>query len=221
MGKNYAVILSGCGPKDGSEIHESVSALMAIGHYGGKYQIFAPDIVQKHVIDHITDKEMEQSRNVLIESARIARGNVLPLSKLEANDYDAVIFPGGFGAAKNLFTFAFDGLSFTILPAIKNIVLAFYNSNKAIGAMCISPILIAKILKDRNITITLGPNTPLCKEVEDKFGAIVKESSASDAVVDVKNKVVTTPCYMCNNATPIIILEGAMKMINGIEKLSF
>lgn len=224
--KKYAIILSGCGPKDGSEIQESVSAMIAISKSGAEYQIFAPDIPQTQVINHLDDKLMTESRNMLVEAARIARGNALPLHKLDVKDYDALIFPGGFGAAKNLFTFAFDGLDFKVMPDIDRIVKSFHAAGKPIGAMCISPIMIAKVLGNKElpeseqVMVTLGPDGDLPKLAAKTLGARIKNTSgAGEAVTDVKNKIVTLPCYMHPDSRISEIADGAERMIREIEKL--
>lgn len=211
--KTFAVILSGCGAKDGAEIHESVSALIAIAKAGLQYKIFAPDKMQRHVVNHIDDTEMQEQRNVLIESARIARGDIQPLENLKVSDFDGLVFPGGFGAAKNLFTYAFDGLDFEVMPEIQKIVLDFHQSGKPIGAMCIAPMMIAKILGSRGVKLTLGGASELNAQVEQKFGAKIQVADRSAALVDEKNKVVSTPCYMYGDSSIAHIAQGAENMI--------
>lgn len=224
--KRYAIILAGCGPKDGSEIQESVSAMIAISRSGAEYQIFAPDIPQKQVINHLDDKLMTECRYMLVEASRIARGNALPLHRLDVKDYDALIFPGGFGAAKNLFTFAFDGLDFTVMPEIEEKIRSFHNAGKPIGAMCISPLMIAKVLGNKDlpeseqVMITLGPEGDLPKLVAKAFGVRVRNTnSAGEAVSDNINKIVTLPCYMHPDSRISEIADGAERMISEIGKL--
>lgn len=219
MGKKYAVVLAGAGSKDGSEIQESVSALIAIAKSGGSYHIFAPNINQREVINHITDVKMAETRNIMIEASRIARGNISPLEDLDVEDFDGLIFPGGFGTAKNLFTFAYDSLDFTVLPEIEKVILDFNRAGKPVGAMCISPVMIAKVLGDKGVKVTLGPESPLCEALKSKFGAEVKSVKADDALVDSKNKVVTTPCYMYGNSNIANVAVGAEKMIKEMNRL--
>ncbi len=191
--KKFAVVLAGSGVFDGSEIHEAVMTLYAIDQNSAEYEIFAPDIDQHHVINHITGKEMSEKRNVLIESARIARGNIKPLADFKASDFDAIIFPGGFGAAKNLSTFAFDGVDCKVNTDVENAVKNMVEAGKPIGALCISPAIIAKILAD--VKVTIGKDADTAESIE-KMGGSHQKASHREAVVDPKYKVVTTPCYM-------------------------
>ncbi len=144
--KKFAVVLSGCGVFDGAEIHEATLTMLAIMKQGAQYEIFAPDIPQHHVINHINGEEMDEVRNVLIESARIARGKIKDLRQYDPNNFDALIFPGGFGAAKNLCDFAFSGADCIINPDVERAILKTAGKNKPIGALCISPVIFAKII---------------------------------------------------------------------------
>jgi len=209
--KKIAVILAGAGVKDGSELHEAVLSLWALAKNKIEYQCFAPDKQQHHVINHSTGTETKESRNVLIESARIARGNIKALTELNVNDFDAVLFPGGFGAAKNLFTYAFDGANFTIDKEIENIIINFHASKKPIVALCISPLMIAKVLKAK---VTLGNDEGIAKMVKD-FGAIHETKNVNEICFDEKNLVITTPCYMITNN----IYDISLGIEAAIEKL--
>jgi enhancing lycopene biosynthesis protein 2 len=144
--KKIAVVLAGNGVYDGAEIHEATLTLLAIARNGAQYQCFAPDVEQAHVVNHLTGEEMPEKRNVLVEAARIARGNIKPLSEYNAKDFDAIVFPGGFGAAKNLCTFAFDGVDCKVNPDVEKAVRSTVAEEKPVGALCISPVLITKIL---------------------------------------------------------------------------
>ncbi len=210
--KKIAVVLAGNGVFDGAEIHEATLTLLSIANNGAQYQCFAPDINQAHVINHITGEEMPETRNVLIEAARIARGNIKPLSEYKAADFDAIIFPGGFGVAKNLCTFAFDGADCSVNPeveaAIRNTVVA----EKPIGALCISPALIAKVLGD--VEVTIGEDEGTANAIE-TLGATHIKTTHGEIVVDEKYKVITTPCYMLD-ATITQIATGAE---NAVKKL--
>ncbi len=194
--KKIAVVLSGCGVYDGSEIHESVLTLYAISRQGAHYDCFAPDMPQHHVINHLTGKEMNEKRNVLVESARIVRGNISPLSNYDAKDFDAVIFPGGFGAAKNLSDWAFKGPDAHIHPEVERCIKVTYKAGKPIGALCISPVLLAKVIGDAELTI--GNDKATITAIE-KTGAKHKETLHGEVVIDRKNKLVTTPCYMLDS----------------------
>jgi enhancing lycopene biosynthesis protein 2 len=213
--KKIAVILAGCGVYDGAEIHEATLTLYAIVKHGAIYDIFAPDIMQHHVINHLTGEEMNEQRNVLIESARIARGKISPLSKFRSADYDAVIFPGGFGVAKNLSTFAFDGVNLKVLPEVEKAIKDMVQAGKPIGALCISPVILAKVLG--NVELTIGQDQGTASSVE-KLGAKHITTGHGDIVVDTKYKVVTTPCYMLD-ANIVQIAEGAENVVKAILDL--
>ena len=161
-----AVVLSGCGVFDGAEIHESVLTLLAINRQGGEYQCFAPDVPQAHVIDHRSGKETGETRNVLTESARIARGKIEDLAAFRAEDYDALMFPGGFGAAKNLSSFAFDGPDCIVQKDVSAAIAAMRAAGKPIGALCISPAIMAKVMGDVELDPTRYDETsmPSCPE---------------------------------------------------------
>lgn len=212
MKKKFAVILAGCGVFDGAEIHEATLTLLAINRSGAEYQCFAPDVNQAHVVNHLTGQVMDESRNVLVESARIARGNIKSVTDLHAADYDAIVFPGGFGVAKNLCTFAFDGADCTVHPEISRVVQDMHRADKPIGALCISPVLIAKILG--NVEVTIGSDEDTALAVQ-KMGAMHTETSHGEVIVDQKNKLVTTPCYMLD-AHIGQIASGAEKVIKTI-----
>ena len=210
--KKFAVVLAGCGVFDGAEIHEATLTLLAIAQQGASYDIFAPDINQYHVINHLTHKEMAEKRNVLVESARIARGKISPLSRFNAANYDAIIFPGGFGVAKNLATVAFDGPDAKVNPDVEAAVRAMHRAGKPIGALCIAPAVIAKILNGVEVTIGNDPGTISTIK---KMGGIHIETTHGEVVVDKKNKIFTTPCYMLD-ATILQIYEGAVNVVHEI-----
>ena len=157
--KRFAVILAGCGVLDGAEIHEATLTLLAIAKAGGSYECFAPDKEQAQVINHLTGKPTNEVRNVLVESARIARGKIKPLYLYEPEVFDAVIFPGGFGVAKNLCSLAFEGSDCTVDPEVELAVLASVEASIPIGALCIAPALIVKILPGADVTIGNDPET--------------------------------------------------------------
>lgn len=191
--KKFAVVLCGCGCYDGSEIHESVMTLLAIDRNECQYSIFAPDADQYHVINHYTKQATNEKRNMLAEAARIARGDIQPLTALKVSDFDAIVFPGGFGAAKNLFTYAVEGTNAVVIPEVERVVREFYAAHKPIGALCIAPVMIAKILG--NVTITVGVDQKTIADVE-SFGAKHVNTQQTEVIADKENKVFTTPCYM-------------------------
>jgi enhancing lycopene biosynthesis protein 2 len=210
--KKFAVVLSGCGVFDGAEIHEATMSLYAIMKEGGTYEIFAPDIEQHHVVNHITGEEMNEKRNVLIESARIARGKIRPLSEYKADDFDALLYPGGFGVAKNLSNFAFEGANCTVNPEVEKSVLDTVKAGKPIGALCISPAIMAKILEGAEVTIGNDKGTA---EAIEKMGSTHKTATHGEVVVDEGFKLVTTPCYMLD-ATILDIADGAINVVKTI-----
>jgi enhancing lycopene biosynthesis protein 2 len=212
--KKFAVVMAGCGVFDGAEIHEATLTLLAIAQQGAHYEIFAPDVSQHHVINHYTHKEMPEKRNVLVESARIARGQIKPLSQFRAGDFDAIIFPGGFGAAKNLSTVAFDGANAKVNPDVESAVKAMHKAGKPIGALCITPTIIARILG--NIEVTIGDDPGTIATIEKMGGKHIK-TTHGEVVVDKKNNVFTTPCYMLD-ATIVQIYEGAMNVVGEMMK---
>lgn len=195
-GKKFAVILAGCGNLDGNNIQETVVLLTAIAREGAIYQCFAPDVEQHEVIDHYTHSEMLERRYVLREAARMAQGNIKPLSEFNANEFDALALPGGYGVMKNLCTYAMAGINATINSEVKQAILAMHNAQKPIGAMCIAPMLIALVL--RKGTITLGKTCDASKDAE-AIGMTHKEAKQNELVVDSKNLLFTTPCYMLEN----------------------
>lgn len=210
--KKFAVILCGCGSMDGSEIHEAVMTLLAIDKAGSSYTLFAPDENQYHVINHLTQEVMPESRNMRVEAARIGRGNVLDINDFNANDFDAVVFPGGFGAAKSLFTYALDGVNASVREDVKNVVISMYQLHKPIGALCISPVMIAKLLKD--VTITVGSDEKTIQDVE-SFGAKHVVTQQGEVVSDREHKIFTTPCYML----PASIKDIAMCADNLVQAM--
>jgi len=213
--KKIAVVLAGCGVFDGAEIHEATLTLYSIVKNGGMYEIFAPDIEQHHVINHITGKEMPEKRNVLIESARIARGKIKNLSEFKANDFNALIFPGGFGVAKNLCSYAFEGTNCKINHDVEKAIRSMAEQNKPIGALCISPVLLAKVLS--NVEITIGQDKSTLDDVK-KMGATHKETTHGEVIIDKKNKIVTTPCYMLD-ASIGQIGDGANNLVKALFEM--
>jgi enhancing lycopene biosynthesis protein 2 len=210
-----AVILSGCGVSDGSEIHEATLALLAIRKAGYDYSIFAPDSEQADVVNHYTGTITQEKRNILAESARIARRKALPLSELNPEKFSAIIFPGGYGVGKNLSDYAYKGENYSVIPEIEKILLKAHELKKPIGAMCISPILFAKVFK--GCKITLGASGDDSKAVE-KNGAKHIVASHGETVVDEKYKLVSTPAYMLD-ANIEQIAEGADNLVKELLKL--
>ena len=197
--KKIAVVLCGSGFKDGSEIRESVLSLLAIDELGASFDCFAPDDWQHDVVNCATGETMNEKRNLLVEAARIARGDILPLQELQAKNFDAILFPGGFGVAKNLCTFAFKGASGSVRPDVLSVINDFYQSKKPIGAICIAPALIALALKNQNLNLTLGAEGEAAEEVK-KLGHRHTVCLPHESVTDRENKIATSPAYMYDQA---------------------
>jgi len=196
--KKVGVVLAGCGVYDGSEIHEAVLTLLYLDQAGAEIHCFAPDKEQMHVVNHLTGQPVDgEKRNVLTESARIARGEIKPLSEMKLNQLDAVVFPGGFGAAKNLCTFAVDGAGCDIDPDVLGVIGEALVQKKAIGAICISPVVVARALKDsdENPEMTIGQDQAT-NEALTALKAKPVNAGVAEIVVDQKHKIVTTPAYM-------------------------
>lgn len=211
--KKVAVVLSGCGYLDGAEIHEATITLLALDKAGAEIVCAAPDIPQFHTIDHISGEPVEHgNRNVLLESSRIARGEIIPLAELSASSVDAVIFPGGFGAAKNLCTFGIDGPDCKIDPEAKRVILETLDSGKPLGVMCIAPALAAKAVEGTGyrLTLTIGNDAGTAKAIE-SLGAVHQNCPVDDIVFDEVNNVVSTPAYMLG--------PSIAPVAKGIEKL--
>ncbi|PHH41412.1 isoprenoid biosynthesis glyoxalase ElbB [Pseudomonas putida] len=209
MSKKVAVILSGSGVYDGAEIHESVITLLRLDQRGAQVQCFAPNIAQLHVINHLTGEEMPETRNVLVESARIARGNIKDIREANVDDFDALIVPGGFGAAKNLSNFAVEGAGCSVQPQVLELAEAFAEAGKPVGLMCISPALAAKIYGP-GVTCTIG-NDADTATVMNKMGATHEDCAVTDIIEDKARKLVTTPAYM--------LAQNISEAASGINKL--
>ena len=215
--KKVAVILSGCGVYDGAEIHESVITLLRLDQRGAKVQCFAPNIAQHHVINHLTGEEMPESRNVLVESARIARGDIKDISEANVEDFDALIVPGGFGAAKNLSDFAFKGTECAVQPDVLALAEAFAEAGKPIGLMCISPAIAAKIYGP-GVVWTIGKDADTAAAVS-KMGGEHHECDVSEIVEDKARKLVSTPAYMLANSISEAA-SGINKMVDRVLELT-
>ena len=212
--KNFAIILAGCVVYDEYEIPEAVMTMYAVSKTGAEYRIFAPDIAQHHVVNHLTGAEMPETRNVLVESARIARGKIQPLNKLDLRDFDALIFPGGFGVAKNLCSYAFKGADCDVLPQVAKVLRDAMSKYKPIGALCISPVLLAKIVA--NATITVGPDEGDAANVR-AMGATHVATKHGDVVYDEKHRLFSTPCYQLESNI-VQIAEDADSIVKEMLK---
>ena len=215
--KKVAVILSGCGVYDGAEIHESVITLLRLDQRGAKVQCFAPDIAQLHVINHLTGEQMPETRNVLVESARIARGEIKDIREARVEDFDALIIPGGFGAAKNLSSFATEGAACTVQPEVLSLAEAFAEAGKPIGLMCISPAIAAKIYGP-GVICTIGTDADTAAAVT-KMGGTHQECEVSEIIEDKARKLVSTPAYMLAKSISEAA-SGINKMVDRVLELT-
>ncbi|MDA3818286.1 MAG: isoprenoid biosynthesis glyoxalase ElbB [Prolixibacteraceae bacterium] len=213
--KRFAVVLAGCGVYDGAEIQETVSTLLAIDKTGSTYQCFAPDINQFHVINHLTGEEMSEKRNVLVESARICRGDIKKMADFKPDNFDAIVFPGGFGVAKNLCTFAIDGPDCLVNPVVEKAIQKSSKAGLPIGALCISPSLIVSVLGKSKITI--GTDEATARAIE-SLGATHQNTSGSEIVVDEAHKIVSSPCYM-HETSVSVVAQGAENVINALYEM--
>jgi len=214
--KQTAIILSGCGVYDGAEIHEAILTMLAIAKQNADYTIFAPDIEQHHVINHLKGEETTEKRNVLVEAARIARGDIKALSDYRVQDFDALFIPGGFGAAKNLSSFAFDGANCTIEKETERAIIETHSAKKPIGALCITPALIAKVLKD--VKVTIGQDKATAEAIE-QMGSTHANSNHGEVIIDEANKLATTPCYMLD-ANLVQIADGADNIVKAVLNMA-
>lgn len=206
MSKKVLVVLSGCGVFDGTEIHEAVISMLALARAGATTTFAAPNKNQMHVINHATGDVMEEQRNVLVEAARISRGNIQDLANIDAEDFDAVFLPGGFGAAKNLCTFATEGPNCSIDADVERTLKAFKAADKPIGAVCIAPAVVVRALGAVGVTIGSDPGTA---EGLAAMGGIHENKLVSECCVDSANKIVTAPAYMVDT--------GIADVAKGIE----
>lgn len=204
------VLLSGCGVMDGSEIHEAVITLLAIDREGLESICIAPNKDQSQVINHITNQQQNEKRNMLIEAARIARGNIKDIKDVIVNDLDAIILPGGFGAACNLSNFAQAGEKAEVLPEVEAFLKEAYIKNKPIGAICIAPNILAKVFGDKKVELTIGTDANTAKKLE-HMGVKHINKSSEEIVIDNRNLMVTTPAYM--------LAKGPRELDIGITKL--
>ena len=213
------VLLSGSGVQDGSEIHESVLTALSLEKTRAEIVFMAPNIDQMHVMNHYTGQEMDEFRNVLVESARIARGNIKDLAEIRGEDLDALIIPGGLGVAKNLSDYAMSGSECSINPDVYRLVVEMLISKKPIGAICIAPAMMSKILFEQSLSanLTVGSDATTSKDIE-AMGSQHQNCSTREVVIDVKNKIVSTPAYM--DAKSISeVAEGIEKLVNEIVSM--
>lgn len=216
--KKIAVILCGSGFKDGSEIRESVATLWALSQEKVEVQCFAPDALQADVVNCLTNEPIaNEKRNMLVEAARIARGKVKPLEQLKASEIDGIILPGGFGAAKNLCSFAYEGAKGKVLPELKAILLQMHAAKKPIGAICIAPAILAMAFAGKKLTLTVGAAEEASQEIE-KLGHEHKVTAVDGVCRDEANRIFTTPAYMYDDAPLHGVFSGIQKVVQEVCK---
>jgi enhancing lycopene biosynthesis protein 2 len=209
--KKIGVLLAGCGVKDGSEIHEATLSLYFLSKHGADYICMAADKAQADVVNHASGKVTGESRNVLVEAARIARGDIREVGTVSADEIDGILIPGGFGAAKNLCNFATAGADCVADEKVAKLLRSLHAAGKPIGALCIAPALVAKVFgKSDSVELTIGSDPGTAAALE-KMGATHKEARVDEIVVDARNRIVTTPCYM--------LAQSIREVGDGVEKL--
>lgn len=225
---NFGILLSGSGVYDGAEIQEAVLSMLAVAESGDTYTCIGVNADQFHVINHITGEPMNESRNMLVEAARIARGNIVPIQDVQPADLDGLIIPGGFGSAKNFTKWAFEGPEGTILPEVKLLLVNLINIGKPIAALCVSPVVLAKALEGSNIhpSLTLGTTAASSPYDIDAFsrglektGATTEYKTVQEIHVDQANKIITAPCYMMD-ATISEVWKNIHQAVSELKKMA-
>lgn len=212
--KKFAVILAGCGRKDGTEINEAITLLLSIEQHHCEYQCFAPNRIQTEVIDHTTNKKVcNAKRNIMTEAARISRGDIKPIEDFKADDYDALLFSGGYGVAKNLCDYAYKGADMEVQPDVARAILEMHAAKKPIGGMCIAPVMFAKLIPD--VCVTLGNDGTEDANNIFKMGAEHVQTEAGDVLADNAELVFTTPAYMLESSLKDIY-DGAYNLVETI-----
>jgi len=210
MAKTIGVLLSGCGVFDGAEIHEAVLTLLFLDRAGADIRCMAPNVDQLHVINHLSQQESEETRNVLVESARIARGEIQDIADVQPADIDGLIIPGGFGAAKNLSNFAVKGPEAEVHPEVQRLLTGMVDAAKPVGALCIAPATLVRALSQRKPRVTIGNDVGTAAAIG-TMGGVHIDCSVNEVCVDEANRIVTTPAYMLG--------PGIKDVALGIESL--
>jgi enhancing lycopene biosynthesis protein 2 len=218
MKKKVGVLLSGCGVFDGTEIHEAVLTLLFLDREGAQAICFAPNILVAQVADHVSQKEMKENRNVLVESARICRGEIRDIKEIREDELDALIIPGGFGAAKNLSEFVPKGPLGEVQPEVKRIIEEMYNAKKPIGALCIAPATMGMALKGQKLTMTIGKEEGAISALE-SIGVKHQVCPVDEIIVDETHKIVTTPAYMLGPSIKDVA-QGVEKLVKKVLALA-
>ena len=212
------VLLAGCGVFDGAEIHEATLTLYFLDKEGAEIVCMAPNIPQKEVINHLTGEKVNEERNVLVEAARIARGNIKDINDVSADDIDALIMPGGYGVAKNFSNFLEKGADAEVIPEVKRLLIEMFEKGKPIGAVCISPVILAAALREAKAKLTIGSDEQVAKAIE-SMGQQHLVCPVSEALVDEEHKIVSTPAYM-EGKTIKDVAEGIEKLVKEVIRLA-
>jgi enhancing lycopene biosynthesis protein 2 len=214
--KTVGVILAGSGVYDGAEIHEAVLTMLALDKRGVNMVIAAPNVNQYHVVNHLNGQEMNETRNVLIEAARIARGNIKDIKDVNPSELDAVILPGGFGVARNLCDFAFKGEDCTVNPDVLDFLTEIVKEKKPLGAVCIAPVLVSKIYEKlgKKAELTIGTDKETADKVQ-KMGNTHVSCLVKEFHIDKENNIVSTPAYMLGQRISEVA-EGIDKTVEAL-----
>lgn len=221
------ILLSGCGVYDGAEIQESLFSMLAIEEIGGETVAISINENQHHVVNHLTGEEMSESRNMLVEAARIARGNVKDIDSLSISEIDALVIPGGFGSAKNLTNWAFEGPAGTIHPSVKKLITGIVTAKKPLVALCVSPVVVAKALEGSDIhsTLTIGSTEESSpydingfSQGLESVGATTTLKTKREINIDTQNKIITAPCYMMD-ASLLEVRNNIQQAIQALKEL--
>lgn len=220
MAERVGVLLSGCGVLDGSEIHEAVSILIALDRRGAQTICIAPDILQAQTLNHRTKRPEATKRNVLVEAARIARGKIRDLAEVKADDLDALLLPGGFGAARNLCDFAEKGADCRVNPDVAGLLKSMHAARKPIGLACIAPVIAAKVFGEMGLSpkLTIGTDPGTAQAIE-RMNARHQSTGPTEVCVDEANRIATTPCYM-NDVGPWVVYQGAENLVEQVLRLA-
>jgi enhancing lycopene biosynthesis protein 2 len=217
--KRVGVVLSGCGFLDGAEIHEATCTLLSLDRRGAALVAMAPDVEQMHVVDHVKSVPAEgQRRRVLEEAARLVRGQIVEMSAVQAKDLDALVFPGGYGVAKNLCTFAVDGRNMRVLPAVERLAREMRAAGKPAGYICIAPVIAAKLFGGEKVKLTIGNDRDTAAALE-SWGARHVDCRVDEIAVDERLKIVSTPAYMLG---PWIapVAAGIDKLVSAVLEMA-
>lgn len=214
-----AVVLSGCGHQDGAEVREAVLSLLYLDEQGAEVSIFAPDIAQRKVANHLNGQTLPESRNVLVEAARIARGNIAPLAALKPEAFDALVVPGGYGVALNLSDLAIAGEAGTVNADFQNVITAFLKAGKPIGAICIAPAVLALAAKGAGLTLTIGDDAGVASMIT-ALGHTHIDCATASYVLDTAHKVASCPAYMDGNAKISEVAQGIRQVVEQVLRMA-